>query len=239
MQYLRVGSFILLLSFLGCHQPKKNSSVKNTNDSLSRDTSALKSNNLGSVGDKPDSAIDKKDIQLLIRNVLLWAEAGKAPDLTPVIIDSKDSICIGFDDEKVRANLGVFKSTGYFSFEFIDNYNQILQTLEKEMKDKKFAPWSVNELPPYNFANDVDPWSNSQDVPYDTPNAYGLVDVHIISLNNQEGELYWTWGGLPPGTDPSWKQIKYKFRVKKEDDKWKISYLEGFDFDKSVKYFKN
>ncbi len=183
-----------------------------------------------------DSIADKKDIQALIRKVLLWAESGKAPDLTPVITDSKDSLCIGFDDEKVKANLKIFKSTGYFSDEFIDNYHNILSTLEQEMKNKRFAPWSTGELPPYNFANDVDPWSDCQDVPYDKPNAYSLVDVHVVSLNKEEGELYWTWGRIGINTDNSPDEFRYKFKVKKEGNKWKISYLEGFDFEQSVKY---
>jgi hypothetical protein len=38
MKHLKVGTLILLLSFLGCHQAKKKSSVKTTNDSLSKDT---------------------------------------------------------------------------------------------------------------------------------------------------------------------------------------------------------
>jgi hypothetical protein len=171
-----------------------------------------------------------------VRKVLLWAESGKAPDLTPEITNSTDSICIGFDNEKVKSNLKILKSTGYFSIEFIENYYHIIQTLEKDMKDKKLAPFSTKELPPFNFANDVDLWCDCQDVPYDTPNAYGLVEVHIINMNKEQGELYWSWGGLKPDNDPSWKEFKYNFRVKKEDNKWEISYLEGFNFEQSVKH---
>ena len=238
MKKASIGSLLLALSLFGCNQVKKQSPLKKT-DSINKDSVILQSNKSDSSSVISDTLADKKDIQILVRKVLLWAESGKAPNLTPVITDSKDSTCIGFDDEKVKANLEIFKSTGFFSAEFIDNYAHILQTLEKELKDKQFAPWSTGDLPPYNFANDVDPWSNSQDVPYDNPNAYGLVDVHIVSLNNQEGELYWTWGGLPHDTDPSWKDIRYKFKVKKEDNRWKISYLQGFDFAESVKYVKN
>lgn len=238
MKKALIASLLLALSLFGCNQVKKQSSIKKA-DSLNKDSAILQTNKSNASSIMPDSVADKKEIQLLVRNVLLWAESGKAPNLTPVITDSKDRVCIGFDDEGIKTNCDVFRSTNYFSSEFIDNYALIFQTLEKELKDKKFDPWSANDLPPFNFANDVDPWSNSQDVPYDKPNAYGLVDVHIISLNNQEGELYWTWGGLPHGTDPSWKDIKYKFKVRKENNKWKISYMQGFDFAESVKYVKD
>jgi len=228
MKYLKLSALILMLNLLSCNPAQKQNTSKISVDSVNKDLPATQTI-------KPDSAHDKKEIQLLIRHVLNWGESKKSIDLTPVITDSKDSLCIGFDLEKVKANLDTLKSTGYFSAEFIDNYHQILLTLDKEMKNKQFPPWSTGELPPFNFANDVDPWSDCQDVPYDTPNAYSLVEVHVSHLNEKEGDLYWTWGKLSPEADSSWKKFTYKFKVKKEDNTWKISYMEGFDFKESVK----
>ena len=121
------------------------------------------------------------------------------------------------------------KTTGFFSNEFINNYNEIIRVLYRKMKDKEIAPFSTGEIPPFGFDTDADPWCDCQDVPYDNPNAYGLVDVHIIELNSESGKLYWTWGSLPKNVSADWKTITYKFNVKKEDGKWKISYLQGFD----------
>ena len=59
--------------------------------------------------------------------------------------------------------------------------------------------------------------------------------MHVVNLNKKEGELYWTWGKLGADVDSSWKKFTYKFKVEKEDGKWKVSYLEGFDFKESVK----
>ncbi|HEY4198844.1 MAG TPA: hypothetical protein VGM63_25060, partial [Mucilaginibacter sp.] len=70
-------------------------------------------------------------------------------------------------------------------------------------------------------------------VPYDHPNAYSLVDVHIIELNNQSGKMYWTWDSLPKNVAPDWRTVTYKFNVTKKDDKWKISYLQGFDIKRA------
>ena len=63
--------------------------------------------------------------------------------------------------------------------------------------------------------------------------AAKLVEIHIIELNNKSGKLYWTWGSLPKDISPDWRTITYKFNVIKEDGKWKISYLQGFDIKRA------
>jgi len=160
--------------------------------------------------------------------MLNWAESKNKFDLVPVLTDNKDSLCIGFDLKELDTNLTELKTRNFFSAEFIDNYKQIILTLDKKMKDKAFAPWSTNELPPYSFANDSDPWCDCQDEPSDNP--WNKVEVKISSLDNEKGEAYWTWGKLGADVDRSWKGFTYKFKVQKEDGRWKISYLEGFDF---------
>jgi hypothetical protein len=140
MKLFNWGLLILVFNLFACNSADKKASkiavnTVKTNPSL---TNPL----------KPDSGVDEEKIQLLIRNVLAWGESKKCIELIPVITDNKDSLCIGFDLEKVKANLDTLRSTGYFSTEFIDNYDQILVTLDKEMKNKQFAPWSINELPP-------------------------------------------------------------------------------------------
>jgi hypothetical protein len=231
MKYLNLATCGFMLTFLGCASPDSHKTSKTTTDTskqtVIKETSITKS-------DSTYTETDVNEIQTLVRNMLVWAESKKSFDLVPVITDKADTSCIGFDLEKVKANLEILQSTGYFSARFIENYNQILVTLDKEMKAKKFTAWSTGELPPFNFANDVDPWSDCQDEPYDTPNPYDLVDVHVVNLNQKDGELYWTWGKLGADVDPSWKKFTYKFKVEKEDGKWKIAYLEGFDFKQSV-----
>jgi hypothetical protein len=178
---------------------------------------------------------DKQEIQSLIRKTLNWSESKNSFDLLPALTDGKDSTCIGFDLEKLKVNLEILKATNFFSAAFIDNYNQIILTLNKKIKNKEFEKWSVDELPTFSFANDVDPWSLCQDVPYDKPNPWDLVEVEIINLNSQKGELYWKWGKPELNGSPDWKDFKYKFNVEKENSQWKISYMQGFDFNESTR----
>src|SRR5476649_702239 len=60
----------------------------------------------------PGNLSDKQEIQNLIRNVLNWGESKKNSfDLLPALADSKDSVYIGFDLEKLRVNLEKLKAT--------------------------------------------------------------------------------------------------------------------------------
>ena len=171
---------------------------------------------------------DKDEIQALIRQMLRWADSISAIDLLPAL--SKDSICVGFDFDKQNLNLEKLRKTGFFADEFIDNYNNIIHTLDTKIKNKEFEKWNIYELPTFNFANDASPWCSCQDnMPWDN------VEVEPIKLSIDKGELKWNWGKLDSSVDPSWKDFSYMFRVVKVDNKWKISYLQGFDYKESIK----
>jgi len=171
---------------------------------------------------------DKEEIQTLIRQMLKWADTKGAIQLLPALI--KDSICVGFDFDKEKRNLEILKNAGFFADEFIDNYDHIIHTLDKKIKNNALEKWNVYELPTFNFANDVDPWCSCQD-----NFSWDKVEVEIVKIDNDKGELKWNWGKLDPGTDQSWKDSSTPFRVVKVAGKWKISYLQGFDYDESIK----
>lgn len=180
---------------------------------------------------QPDNK-DKEEVQVLIRQVLKWAESKKSIDLLPALTDSKDSTCIGFDLNKHKANLDKLRETNFFASEFIENYNQIILTLDRKIKNNEFDKWNTYELPPFVFANDVDPWTLCQDIPYDKPSSWNYVEIEIVNLNNGKAEAVWKWGKLELNTSPDWKEFTYKFKAVKEDDRWKIAYMQGFDFSK-------
>jgi hypothetical protein len=167
--------------------------------------------------------------------MLNWSESKNSINLLPVLTDSKDSSCVGFDFDKHKLNLDKLRKTNLFAEEFIENYNQIILTLDKKIKNREFEKWNIYELPTFNFANDVDPWTLCQDVPYDNPNPYDLVEVIVIKSDNEKADLNWTWGKLELNSDKSWKKFTYKFRVVKENSNWEIAYLRGFDFKESTR----
>jgi len=171
-----------------------------------------------------DKVADKIEIQKLIREVLIWADSDNSIDLLPVTSGKNDSIYTGFDKDELKQNITKLTNSNLFSKEFIENYNQIILTLDKKLKnnDFEYGPWYVGDMPPFNFSSDVNPWCQCQD-----NMDWNLVKVEQIKGN----DFQWKWGELSNETHQSWSDFKYKFSVILEDSKWKISYLEGFDID--------
>ena len=185
---------------------------------------------------KIDSLIDiyrvhftaELEIQDLMRQTLNWANSKDVIRILPILTDSRDSIYIGFDLNKHESNLNILRATGFFANEFIENYNQIILTLDKKLRNHEYVEWLVGDLPTFRFANGINVWCNCQDVPYDEPNPWDNIEVTIINLNNDNAEAIWKYGGI-------YSDIKYNFRVVKENGKWKIAYLEEFDFEESTR----
>ncbi len=224
MKTLGFLSLILGLIFYACNQPPK---TINLPENLTEET----------VTDSTvaESSKDKEEVQILIREMLIWADSKECIDLLPVITDSKNSIYVGFDLDKHKQNLEKLKATNFFVTEFIENYNQIILTLDNGLRNGKYEEWLVGDLPTFVFANGVNPWCLCQDIPYDNPNPWSFITIEIIDLDYAKGELNWKWGNLENNSNPNWKEFKYKFRVVKENNQWKIAYLEGFDFEESTK----
>lgn len=214
MKHIKLTTLIFGLLLFGCNQAENK-------------TTSVAAEKVSSLTD------DKEQIQNLIRQVLNWADSKNSIDLLPVLTDSKDSICIGFDLDKHKQNLDKLRQTNFFATEFIDNYNQIILTLDKGLRNGKYDQWLVGDLPTFIFANDVDPFCMCQDVPYDKPNPWDFIEVSIVNLD--KGEVNWKWGKTELNGAPGWKEFTYRFRVVKENDKWKIAYLTGFDFKESTR----
>jgi hypothetical protein len=210
-------NLIFGLILLGCNSETKSNASNKIDSNV----------NVNSETTKPINN-DEDEIQALIIRMLKWSDSESVINVHPVL--SKDSICVGFDFDKHKQNLEKLRKTGFFADEFIDNYNNIIQTLDKKIKNKEFEPWNVYELPIYNFANDVNPWCSCQD-----NLSWDDVEIEPIKLDGDKGELKWGWGKLDSDIDSSWKEFSIPFRVVRIDNKWKISYLQGFDYKESVK----
>lgn len=218
MKYIKFTATVAILSLCSCGQNTQTS--KQTID-----TTVIAKTEVAAVGKD-----DEKQIRELVRKMLIWAEHKNSLNLTPIIENKKDSVYTGFDLEILKTNLQTLKATGFFADEFIENYRQIILTLAQKMKGKT---WSTGELPPYNFANDSDPWCACQDTPYDNP--WDKVQITVINLNGTSGELYWKFARRSTDKSSNIDDFKYKFNVKKEAGKWKIAYLQDFDLAESTK----
>ena len=162
---------------------------------------------------------DKEQIEKLIRDVNSWGNSEKGTSgITYFTIDEKTGISTGVDIKKHQLELEKLKKSDYFSADFIENFNQIGLKLDQMIKTKAISDWKPNEeIGPF---GDSSPWCNCQE-----GGDMKKIQIKIIDLNDQKGSLSWTW------SEPDYsKGFEYKFNVVKENGKWKIAYLEGFDF---------
>ncbi len=175
----------------------------------------------GQTWTKTDSAIDDKtQIKNLVIQVLKWHDKNGTFNGFEPIFNPNDSLAIGMDLNVLQKELDKFASTNLFDKEFIENYDKIVKTIDKKIKNKEIELWD-GDMPPYAGA---DPWCNCQDIPYDNP--WDKIDVKFISIDKDNAVLTWTWG------DSDWsKDFEYKVKAKKTEGIWKISYLQGFDFN--------
>jgi len=173
---------------------------------------------------------DKQEITKLVRQMLNWKESQGQFDLTPTERSNTDSIYAGLDLNKHAQNLSILKESGLCAQEFINNYDRLIRTIDKKIRTKQYPDWQIGDLPVFRFANDISPWCDCQDVPYDNPNPWDLVEITFKELSNDKATLTWTWGRS------QWsKDFAYTVKTVKENGKWKIAYLQGFDLDEGIK----
>lgn len=165
-------------------------------------------------------------IQELIHDVLSWADSENGIDLLPALTDKDGRIYVRLDLVKHAENLTKLKNTHYFASELIDNYDQIILAIDKGIRNKEYKEWLVEDLPTFRFANDYNPWWNGQEhFPLD------LISIETITLSDDTGEFYIRCAGPCNGME----NFRTRFRAIKENNRWQISYLEGFDFKEAIK----
>lgn len=162
---------------------------------------------------------DRTQIEKLIKSVNSWGgSANGSYGITYYTIDKKTGNCTGIDRKKHQLELVKFKKSGYFSAAFVENYNQIGVKQDQLIKTKKIPAWKPSEE--VNPFRNSSPWCNCQD-----GGDMKKIKIKIIALEQNKGHLSWTW------SEPEYsKGFEYHFKVVKENGKWKIAYLEGFDF---------
>ncbi|MEQ6118184.1 hypothetical protein [Reichenbachiella sp. MALMAid0571] len=172
---------------------------------------------------------NNQEIEDLVRKMLNWVNSENTLDLMPVIKDQKDSLYIGIDLNKHQQNIKKLENSNYFGSEFIHTYDQIILAIDKKLKENSFesGSWHVGYYPPFTMSGGGNPWCNCQDVPYNSPVPWNLVEVEHISNNN----YIWKWGGIE-NYSSYWNEFRYNFKVKKIGSTWKIVSLEGFDLAK-------
>lgn len=161
---------------------------------------------------------DQKEIEKLVKDMYHWV--GNAPD------DPhgwrrfiKDSLVVGYDQIGHSLYMMNFNKNGYFSTGFIDNMARIFNTQDKLLRNGK-VKWHVNDMSP--FHGDANPWCNCQDG--------GLNDItlHFEKTEANTATFYWYREDYE---NSGYDKLHYHMRAIKEGGKWKIDYMEGWDYE--------
>lgn len=161
---------------------------------------------------------DKEKLLQLVRRLYEWHETKSSQSDFEPIADNQESMYIGIDIKKHEQRLTELKQTNFFADQFLDNYNKLALTIDEELKSKKLE-WQVGDLPP--FGNDANPWCNCQDYP---DNYWLTMSINKIAFDNNTAIFTWTWGD----------NFEYKVKAIKDIDNWKITYLQGFDYNEFI-----
>jgi len=179
---------------------------------------------------KPLSADEEQEqIEETVKSMYHWVEATQAAKQThgwKMVI--KDSLVTGYDMADHKLYLNDLRKTGFFAEEFIQNMDKIVNYQDKELRSGK-AEWFLGEFSP--FDADTSPWCNCQDEPTDK-DAYSQIKFHFIKADPSKAELYWNWEGFGKEVE----NMHYKIRTVKENGKWKIAWMQGWDYKLNTTY---
>jgi len=156
---------------------------------------------------------DSAELKALVVKLLQWHETDHTLDFDPLLKNPKDTIYSGIDWQAHKKRVAELEKTGFFTINFLNNYQNIALHLDKELKQNK-TKYVVGELPPY--GNDANEWCNCQDYP---SNSFKHLKIVGLKINDNSATFKWTWG------DGSF----YSVKAKKENNSWKIAELEQFN----------
>ncbi|MDR6969625.1 ribonuclease HI [Flavobacterium arsenatis] len=163
---------------------------------------------------------DSLELQNLTRALYKWNETKSSQaDFDPIQIEKTDSVYTKLDLDSHKKRLKELSETNLFSEQFIENYDKIALTIDEKMLNKTIV-WNIGELPSFGF--DANPWCNCQDNP---DNYWEILTIKKLAIKENKASFVWTWGD----------DFQYKTKAIKENNVWKIAYLEGFDFNEFIK----
>lgn len=166
---------------------------------------------------------NRNEVDKLVKNAYKWVEKTDGSKFFRPFV--KDSMIVGFDPISQNLYMKQMQESGYFAAELRNTIGKIFSRQNELLRSGK-AVWHDGELGP--FDTGVNQWCNCQDTPTDD---YDKMNVVIEKMTSDTADLYWNWKGF--GDD--WEKEHYHINVVKEDGKWKIARMEGWDYETNVK----
>jgi len=161
---------------------------------------------------------DSAEVITLMKDVYRWHDKNQG-SLTDFLVIVKDSFQVGLDYDTLTRTMDVLKQTNYFSSTFLSNYKKLADLVNHKLISAN--PKYLNEI---NFDfQDADPWTNFQD---SEPGYWDTFKITDYKSTADSASLKWLI------QTNNWSSEAYSVGFSKENGKWKVSYLEGFDLKK-------
>jgi hypothetical protein len=198
----------------GCNNTQKESSRQNADNVPLLD--------IDSAQNYTNVKQDSIKITTVLKTLLKEHTIGDFDDIViKTKVDSESYIYSGIDMVLCDESIKKLAESNIFSEDFLANYRNIALYIDKELKKSPEEGYE-NEYPPYPFRN-YDALYNAQDTPDDVNN----IKIEEFVTDGKLATLKWTY--------PQWADFDgYSVKLKKENNVWKVSYLECYD----IKYFE-
>jgi hypothetical protein len=169
----------------------------------------------------PTGNNDSVGLLNLLKDVYRWhaKNQGNPIDFDVIV---KDSFQTGLNYDSFNKTLSALRQTNYFSTSFIDNYKKIADYINNKLTSAN--PKYFNEINFY--SQDTDPWTGFQD---DFPDMWDKFTITEYKSAENSASLIWRV------RTNDWTSEKYAVGFTKENGKWRVAYLEGFDITKYTK----
>jgi hypothetical protein len=203
---------IVIAILVGCNPDSKGKHTVPQKDTVAASTKAT-----------PYSPQDSIALLQLTKTLYQWTQTDDNDDyFSPLLKEKTDTIYVGLDMKLHQQKMEKIRGSGLFSETFISSYNKIAMTIDAKMKDGTLL-WKVGELPP--FGNGANLWCNCQDVPDDF-----LSKLYIMHMQSEKDGIFYNraWGD----------GIVYNLKAVKENNQWRISEMEGFDYNSLLSTFQ-
>ncbi len=173
-----------------------------------------------STNDKPvstDPNWQKDSLEVInsLKHVYRWHDSAASTliDFNVLVVDSFQT---GLDLPAFEKACKALEASHLFSNTFIANYKELGGLINKKLTTAD--PKYLNEI---NFAyQDADPWTYFQD---DAGQYWNDFKISDFVLSSDSASLKWSLQEKHSTTG------KYLVRFSKENGKWVVSYLDGFD----------
>lgn len=169
----------------------------------------------------PTGNNDSVELLNLLKDVYRWHTKNQS-NLIDFDVIVKDSFQTGLNYDTFNITFSALKQTNYFSTSFIDNYKKIADYINNKLTSAN--PKYLNEINFY--SQEADPWTGFQD---DFPDFWNQLKITDYKSTKDSASLRWRV------QTNNWTSEAYAVGFSKENSKWRVAYLEGFDM---IKYTK-